>query len=131
MFTEESSQQLTPLAEEHGEPPAPAPTSVPEPVPASASVSRWIPWLDVVRALGLWFVSVFLLLFVPLVAVLPYIIYKVATVGTGVFTPEALRSDKWLIFYSVVGILPTHLITLAFAWFLVTDGGRRSFWKAF
>ena len=88
-----------------------------------------VAWLEVVKAIGLWVASVLMLVFVPLLAVLPYLIYKVATVGPAVFTPEALTSDKWLIFYSVVGILPTHLITLAFAWFIVTEGGRRPFWK--
>ena len=48
-----------------------------------------------------------------------------ATVGLQCLLPKRL-SDKWLIFYSVVGILPTHLITLAFAWFMVSEGGRRS-----
>lgn len=93
-------------------------------------MARSLAWLEVVKAIGLWIVSVLLLVFIPLVAVLPYIIYKVATVGPQVFTPEALTADKMLIFYSVVGILPTHLITLGFAWFMVTEGGRRSFWKA-
>jgi membrane protease YdiL (CAAX protease family) len=86
--------------------------------------------VDVAKAIGLWFVSVLLLIFVPLVAIVPYVIYKLATVGPAVLTPEALTADKWLIFYSVVGILPTHLITLAFTWFMVTEGGRRSFSKA-
>jgi uncharacterized protein len=128
VITEESSQQLTPLPEEQGQPPALAPSGV----PASARVSRLLPWLDVLKAIGLWVISLVVLVFVPVVAILPYIVYKVATVGSAaVFTPEALRSDKWLIFYSVVGILPAHLLTLAFAWFIVTEGGRQQpFWKA-
>ena len=131
MITEESSQQLTPLPEEHREPPVPVPgTGNLESTPTSAVGSRRLAWLEVVKAIGLWVVSVLLLVFIPLVALLPYVIYKLATVGPAVFTPETLASDKWLIFYSVVGILPTHLITLAFAWFMVTEGGKRSFWKA-
>ncbi len=86
--------------------------------------------MDVLKAVGLWVISIVVLVFVPVVAILPYVIYKIATVGASVFTPEALRSDKWLIFYSVVGILPAHLLTLGFAWFMVTEGGRRPFWKA-
>ena len=128
MITEESSQQLTPLPEEHGEPLATAPGGGLE--PTSVERSRRLAWLDVVKAIGLWVVSVLLLVFIPVVAALPYIIYKVSTVGSSVITPEALASDKWVIFYSVAGILPTHLITLAFAWFIVTEGGKRSFWKA-
>lgn len=130
MITEESSQQLTPLPEEHREPPAPVPGSGGlESAPTSAMQSRRLAWLEVVKGVGLWVVSVLLLVFIPLVALLPYVFYKLATVGPAVFTPESLASDKWLIFYSVAGILPTHLITLAFAWFLVTEGGRRSFGK--
>jgi membrane protease YdiL (CAAX protease family) len=86
--------------------------------------------MDVLKAIGLWVISLVVLVFVPVVAILPYIVYKVATVGASVFTPEALRTDKWLIFYSVVGILPAHLLTLGFAWFIVSEGGRRPFWKA-
>ena len=129
MITEESSEQLTPLAEEHREPPAPVPGGDGL-EPTSTRESRWIGWVDVAKAIGLWVVSVLLLVLVPLVAIVPYIIYKLATVGPTVLTPEALTQDKWLIFYSVVGILPTHLITLAFTWFMVTEGGRRSFGKA-
>jgi membrane protease YdiL (CAAX protease family) len=129
VITEESSQQLTPLPEEHGEPLSTAPGSGLKP-PTSAKDSRRLAWLDIVKAIGLWTVSVLLLVFIPLIAVLPYIIYQVSTVGAAVITPEALASDKWVIFYSVAGILPTHLITLAFAWFLISEGGRRPFWKA-
>lgn len=129
MITEESSQQLTPLIEEHGEPPASEPGGS-DLKPTSTREPRWIGWVDVAKAIGLWFVSVLLLILVPLVAIVPYVIYKLATVGPAVLTPEALTADKWLIFYSVVGILPTHLITLAFTWFLVTEGGRRSFTEA-
>ena len=129
MITEESSQQLTPLVEEHAEPPAAAPSGGGM-EPTSTRESRWMGWVDVAKAIGLWVVSVFLLVLVPLVAIVPYVVYKLATVGPAVLTPEALTADKWLIFYSVVGILPTHLITLAFTWFMVTEGGRRSFAKA-
>lgn len=129
MITEESSQQLTPLPEEHVQPLTTAPGRDPEP-PTSANMARRLAWLDIVKAIGLWTVSVLLLVFIPLVAVLPHIIYNVATAGAAEFTPEALASDKWVIFYSVLGILPAHLITLAFAWFIISEGGRRSFWKA-
>ncbi|HKP84160.1 MAG TPA: type II CAAX endopeptidase family protein [Pyrinomonadaceae bacterium] len=130
MITEESSQQqLTPLPEEHGE--APVPThDAGEPERSLVTNVRWPRFLDVIKAIGIWVVSILLLLFMPLVAILPYVIYKLYTVGPSVLTPEALTQDKWLIFYSVVGILPTHLITLAFTWFMVTEGGRRPFWKA-
>ena len=124
MFTEESSQQITPLPEEHAEPPA---------IPAEAQVQPspepewWMSWIDVGIAVAAWFVSVLLLLFVPVIYALPYMIYRIVKVGAP--SPEALASDKMLIFFSVAGILPTHLLTFVLVWALVSYAGRRPFWK--
>ena len=124
MFTEESSQQITPLPEEHAAPPEPRPSEAVQ-IPAAPS---WIAaWRDVGISFGVWIASVFLLLFLPLIYALPYLIYKIAKFGPP--TPEALSSDKLLIFYSVLGILPTHLLTLVIVWLVITYGGRRPFWK--
>ena len=66
---------------------------------------------------------------IPLLTALPYMIYKVSQVGGAALLPEAIKSDKILIFLSVVGIIPTHLLTLYLAWLVVTEGGIRPFWK--
>ena len=84
-------------------------------------------WRDVGVSFGVWIASVILLLFLPLIYALPYLIYRIAKFGPP--TPEALSSDKMLIFYSVLGILPTHLLTLVIVWLVITYGGRRPFWK--
>jgi membrane protease YdiL (CAAX protease family) len=124
VFTEESSQQITPLAEEHAEPPA---------IPAGAQVQAtpkpewWMPWIDVGIAGASWVVSVLLLLFVPVIYVLPYMVYRIVKAGAP--SAEALASDKMLIFFSVAAILPTHLLTLVLVWIVVSYGGRRPFWK--
>lgn len=124
MFTDESSQQqLTPLPEEHTEPPAAAPAVAVQPV-----TKTWLEaWGEVIKALGLWITSVLLLLIIPSVFAVPYIIYRVIELGPP--TPQALAADKMLLFYSVVGILPTHLLTLSIVWMVVTEGGRLPFWK--
>ena len=124
MFTEEPSQQITPLPEEHAEPPA---------IPAGAQVQAtpktewWVPWIDVGIAGASWVVSVLLLLFVPVIYVLPYMVYRIVKAGAP--SAEALASDKMLIFFSVAAILPTHLLTLVLVWIVITYGGRRPFWK--
>lgn len=84
-------------------------------------------WLDVAKAVGVWVISVVFLVFIPVFYALPYFIYRVVKVGAP--SPEALASDKMLIFFSVAGILPTHLLTLVVIWLVVTNGGRRPFWK--
>lgn len=126
MFTEEPSQQQTTWLpeEEQAEPPA---------IPAAAPVQPtpkpewWAAWIDVGIAVAAWIVSVIFLLFVPVIYALPYMIYRV--IKTGAPSPEALASDKMLIFFSVAGILPTHLLTFVVVWAIVSYAGRRPFWK--
>jgi membrane protease YdiL (CAAX protease family) len=129
VFTEESSQQLTPLAEERGEPPVSVPSDIPEARPVSPSTDRWLAWLEVLKAIGLWVLSVLVLAVVPLLTLAPYLIYRVATVGPAAINPNVLTTDTMVLFYSVVGIVPAHLLTLYLAYLVVTEGGRRPFWK--
>jgi len=128
VFTEEpSQQQITPLPEEHAEPPAvPAATEV-QPIPKPARKEWWVPWIDVLIAVAAWIVSVIFLALVPVIYALPYMIYRIVKVGAP--SPEALIQDKMLIFFSVAGILPTHLLTFVMVWALVSYAGRRPFWK--
>ena len=124
MFTEEPSQQITPLPEEQAEPPEVRPSETIRP----PTKTPWITaWADVGISFGVWFASVVLLLVVPLIYTLPYLVYRIAKFGPP--TAEALSTDKLLIFYSVVGILPTHLLTFVLVWIVITYGGRRPFWK--
>ncbi|HET7286409.1 MAG TPA: type II CAAX endopeptidase family protein, partial [Pyrinomonadaceae bacterium] len=129
MFTEESSQQLTPLQEERGEPPVSVPSGIPEAPPVSPSTARLLNWLDVLKAVGLWLLSVLVLAVVPLLTLAPYLIYRVATVGAAAINPNVLTTDPMVIFYSVVGIIPAHVLTLYLAYLVVTEGGQRPFWK--
>ena len=126
MITKEPSQQATPLSEE--------PAGFPEPIvrdavtlPPALGAEWWARWLEVLKGIIVWFASVLLLLFVPVVIALPYIIYQWTTYGPP--RPEALATDKTLIFLSILGILPTHLLTLGVIWFFVTEGGRKPFFR--
>jgi membrane protease YdiL (CAAX protease family) len=81
------------------------------------------------KAFGLWVMSVLVLGVVPLLVLAPYLIYRLTIVGQAAIHPDAIKSDKMLIFYSVIGIIPAHLVTLYLAYLVVTEGGRRPFWK--
>ena len=116
---------MTPLREEHAEPPAPVAGNELEQPPAKTPLYE--AWIDVARATGVWIFSVFTLLIVPTLVALPYLIYKIAKAGPP--NPQALATDKGLIFYSVLGIFPAHLLTLTVIWMVITEGGRRPFWK--
>jgi uncharacterized protein len=124
VYTEESSQQATPLNEERAAPPA---IVLGEEVQPLSTPETGSSWLEVIKSLVLWGSSVMLLLFIPVIVALPYLVYRIAAFGPP--TPQVLAEDKMLLFYSVLGILPAHLLTLAVTWMVVTEGGRRPFWK--
>ena len=128
MFTEEpSQQQITPLPEEHAEPPAVPAAAEIQPTPKPERKEWLTAWIDVGIAVAAWIVSVILLALVPVIYALPYMIYRIVKFGAP--SPESLMSDKTLIFFSVAGILPTHLLTFVMVWALVSYAGRRPFWK--
>ena len=129
MFTEESSQQLTPLPEERGEPPVGIPNDIPEAPPVSASTARTLDWIEVLKAIGLWVLSILVLAVIPVLTLAPYLIYRVATAGSAAINPNVLTTDTMVLFYSVLGIIPAHVLTLYLAYLVVTEGGRRPFWK--
>jgi len=84
------------------------------------------PW-GVLAAFATWFASIVFLIFVPIITALPYMIYSAARGMAG--RPDTLLADKNLIFFSVLGVIPAHLITLGLAWLIVTRAGRYPFWK--
>jgi membrane protease YdiL (CAAX protease family) len=129
VYTEESSQQLTPLPEEHGESPATAPSGIPLSTPVSPGTVRWLTWLEAMKAFGLWVTSVLVLAVIPVLVAAPYLIYRGLTAGQAAILPDALKSDKMLLFYTVVGIVPAHVLTLYLAYLVVTEGGKHPFWK--
>ena len=126
MITEESSRQSTPLDEQAL--PFPDPAGGLEPTPEMTSLTAPSPWWAVTKALLVWASSVIVLLFVPLIIALPYAIYRI-TAG-GPVTQEALIKDPTLIFFSVVAIIPAHVLTFGIGWFVLTNGGKYPFWKS-
>jgi membrane protease YdiL (CAAX protease family) len=83
------------------------------------------PW-GIPAAVAVWFISVALLFFVPLIAVIPYIVYKQMALGA----VEGFAKDPNLIFISILGVLPAHILTVLVVWFVATNKGRRPFWPA-
>jgi membrane protease YdiL (CAAX protease family) len=126
VFTEEPSTQPTTLPAEAA--------GVPEVLISEPAVTilgpqtkQDQPWINLLRAFGTWFLSLLLLLFVPLIAVLPYVVYVWRT--RGMPRPEVLANDKTLLFLSILGIVPTHVLTLLLVWLVVTRNRKRPFWK--
>ena len=128
MFTDEpTTQHETPLstAEPVGLPEQRF-NELPQPI-SSPETTRRSPWLQLLTAILTWFGSLLLLVFVPAIVAIPYLIYLWRT--SGLPNAEALANNKTVLFLSILGIVPTHLLTLLLVWLVVTEGRKRPFWK--
>ena len=85
------------------------------------------PWIKLLLGFFTWFGSVLMLLFVPAILAIPYLMYRWR--ATGMPSAEELTADKTFIFISIAGIVPTHLLTLALVWLVVTEGRKKPFWE--
>jgi CAAX protease family protein len=85
------------------------------------------PFRELFLALAAWAASVAFLLFVPLLAAVPYVIYKSSTQPA--IRPESLLADKTFIILSLLSVIPAHILTLGVIWAVVTAGGKRPFWE--
>jgi membrane protease YdiL (CAAX protease family) len=83
------------------------------------------PW-DVLASLGLWVLSIFLVFVVPTLIALPYILFRYA--GTNTPT-QVLATDPTVLLFSVLGVIPAHVLTFGAAWAIVTNYGKRPFWR--
>jgi membrane protease YdiL (CAAX protease family) len=81
------------------------------------------PW-GLLSAVALWIASVVLMLFMPAIFVLPYIQQQGVPFES---LAEFVSNDKTAIFLQILSIIPTHLITLALAWAIVTRLGKYPF----
>ncbi|HEV2764821.1 MAG TPA: CPBP family intramembrane glutamic endopeptidase [Pyrinomonadaceae bacterium] len=77
-------------------------------------------------AVVVWVVSFLLLAFVPAFALLGYIAYTGQPLNDETLN-HVLKNDPNGILTSVAAVIPTHLLTIALAWAVVTGLGRRPF----
>lgn len=84
-------------------------------------------------ALLVWLASIMLVVFMPLIFLIPYASYRGIHFGTANYFPalvEFATNDKTAVLLQLSALLPSHLITFLLVWALVTRFGRRSFWAA-
>ena len=82
------------------------------------------PW-GLGQAVLVWVTSVALLILMQFAVGVPYVVYKAVSVGS----TQGLATDPTLIFLTILGIVPAHILTLMIVWLLVTKRGRRPFWQ--
>ena len=77
------------------------------------------PWIGALKALLIWVASVASLLFIPLILVIPYLIYRM-TAAPGQVVVSQLENDKTFLFLSVLGVIPAHVVTFLICYVIVT-----------
>jgi membrane protease YdiL (CAAX protease family) len=93
--------------------------------PALATVDPDNPPWGIFQAILVWIISIAVLIFLQLLAGLPYVIYKTLVLKS----TAGLATDPNLIFFSMIGVVPAHIVTLLVVWWVVTNRGRRPFWQ--
>ncbi len=96
------------------------------PRPTAATPPQATPWMEALTSLGLWVLSLVVLILLPNMIALPYVIYRyrgMENVG------QLAMSDPIVIFLTVLGMIPAHLVTFVAAWAIVTRAGKRPFWR--
>ena len=83
----------------------------------------WNSW----TALGVWLASVFFIVMLPNLFVLPYLLQKGVTASDSAQMMEFLLTDPTAIILSVLAIIPAHILTLIIAWLIVTRFKKFSF----
>jgi membrane protease YdiL (CAAX protease family) len=85
-------------------------------------------------AVFVWFASVFFLLVTQFIAVALYVFLTVRPLtqeAINQFFRRSAGGDPKIILVAVAAVVPAHLLTLAVIWAVVTNFGKRPFWRAF
>ena len=86
------------------------------------------PWNSLV-AIGTWIVSVFLILLIPTLFLLPYVVTLNPPIVENDALVEFAKNDPTAVLLQIISIIPAHLLTLILAWLVVTRFRKFSFRK--
>lgn len=104
------------------------------PVNRAAAVDPNNPAWGIGGALLLWIASIVVQVIIPLLFIIPFAVHRGLSLSSPDFAKGALElamTDRTAIFLQVFAILPTHIVTLALLWALVTRFGKRPFLASF
>lgn len=77
-------------------------------------------------AISVWLGSVALLFAMQLLAVIPYIVYRMRGADFAEVA-RTMATDPHVIFISIAATIPAHVATFALVWLVVTGAGKRPF----
>lgn len=97
--------------------------SAPQPIGVGPNNPPW----GSLEGIGVWVGSVLLILFVPVIFLLPYLALHEPRIIDNEQLVEFAKSDATAVILQIVAILPAHLLTVLLAWVIVTRMRRYSF----
>lgn len=100
--------------------PAPTPKPIYRPTPNDP------PW-NVLVALGMWIMSVILVVAIPMFFVIPYVVSQGINYSDRDVLRQYLMTNPTAVLLQLLPIILAHVLTLLFAWFIVTKGNKYSF----
>jgi membrane protease YdiL (CAAX protease family) len=86
------------------------------------------PW-GVGMAILVWLVSILSIIFIPLLALVPYFVIRIKSGANLQEVGQALASDPTALIITLVATVPAHALTLFAVWAVVTGLGKRPFWR--
>ena len=101
----------------------PAQIFEPTPAPISPDNPPWGSW----AAIGTWAFSVAMIMLMPAIFLAPYLATSGVLNEGSEKVAEFATNDPMAIVVQMIAIIPAHLLTLAFAWAVVTRFGSYSF----
>lgn len=85
------------------------------------------PW-GVATAVFVWLSSLMLMVFIPILAIVPYALYNFGGMSVAALN-QAIAGDPNVLLITLAATIPTHLLMLGMVWGVVTGFGKRPFWS--
>lgn len=96
---------------------------LPEPDPIGPENPPW----GVLTALGVWVISIILIVILPNVFLLPYLYQQSLDLSNEQLLREFVDTDRIAIVLRIAAIIPAHILTLLLGWMVVTRLRKYSF----
>jgi membrane protease YdiL (CAAX protease family) len=86
------------------------------------------PW-GVGMAILVWLVSILSIIFIPLLALVPYFVIRIKGGANIQEVGQSIATDPTALLITLVATIPAHALTLFAIWAVVTRLGKRPFWQ--
>jgi len=98
-----------------------------DPLPAPEPISPDNPPWNVPAAIGVWIISVLLIVVLPSLLVLPYLLRQNLDLSNEALLRDFANTDPMAVVLRISALIPAHILTLLLGWMVVTRLRKYSF----